>query len=480
MNSYDVLGVSKDSSDKEIETSYMDLKKKYDPSFNTSIHAYKKYREVIRAYEDIKNEKRRNMYNLKDEVTINNREDKNYNLYDYNKEEKTLEKIDIDYDSVDENTDAYFKNIIINKDISYLYYLLNLNYSVSYKRKIKCDDCKELTTCDFCDGKKVVYEDNHLVWCPKCFGTGKVSKECDKCFTLGYTTRENTISFNVDEEVKVFKGLGDSYNNFKSDVIINFNFYDKDNITIKDNIIEINYNLNKEETSKGINIVYGNDESSFNLIVPPFVSDNYVSEINFNNYTLRFIFTNSKYDGNDITYYLLFNKKYINHYIFFNSDYSEYSEEKSDVYFNEVFINTSLVIKGFGEKGKYGGSNGNLIIEMILSDVKDIIYTRDIEIINTSRLFNLLGGNSVIYNYGFRSKNSVICRDNKYYLFTGTLDKKAKLKEYFIIKLIMILLWLLIPLLIVLLPYNETMYITLVSVLVSYIIISNFIMEVRV
>lgn len=480
MNSYDVLGVNKNSSDKEIETSYMDLKKKYDPSFNTSIHAYKKYREVIRAYEDIKDEKRRNMYNLKDEVVINTKKDKKYNLYDYNKEEKALEKVDIDYDYVEENTDAYFKNIIINKDISYLYYLLNLNYSVSYKRKIKCDECKELMICDFCDGKKVVYEDNHLVWCPKCFGTGKISKECDKCFTLGYKVEENSISFNVDERVKVFKGLGDNYNNFKSDVIVNFNFYDKDSIAIKDNVIEINYSLTKEETSKGINKVYGNDESSFNLIVPPFVSDNYVSEINFNNYTLRFIFTNSKYDGNDITYYLLFNKKYINHYIYFNSDYSEYSKEKSDTYFNEVFINTSLVIKEFGEKGKYGGSNGNLIIEMILSDVKDIIYTRDIEIINTSRLFNMLGGNSVIYNYGFRSKNSVICRDNKYYLFTGTANKKIKLKEYFIVKLIMSLLWLLIPLLIVLLPYNETMYVTLISVLASYILISNFIMEVRV
>ena len=65
MDSYEILGVNKDSSDKEIEVAYLDLKRKYDPSFNTSIHAYKKYREILKAYENIKDEQRRKMYDLK-------------------------------------------------------------------------------------------------------------------------------------------------------------------------------------------------------------------------------------------------------------------------------------------------------------------------------------------------------------------------------------------------------------------------------
>ena len=64
MDSYEILGVSRDASDKEIEVSYEDLKRKYDPSFNTSIRAYKKYREILKAYEDIKSESRRKMYEL--------------------------------------------------------------------------------------------------------------------------------------------------------------------------------------------------------------------------------------------------------------------------------------------------------------------------------------------------------------------------------------------------------------------------------
>ena len=59
MDSYDILNVTRESSDKEIEIAYSDLKRKYDPGFNTSIHAYKKYREICKAYEDIKDEQRR-------------------------------------------------------------------------------------------------------------------------------------------------------------------------------------------------------------------------------------------------------------------------------------------------------------------------------------------------------------------------------------------------------------------------------------
>ena len=40
----------------KLEVSYEDLKRKYDPNFNTSIRAYTKYREVLKAYEDIKND----------------------------------------------------------------------------------------------------------------------------------------------------------------------------------------------------------------------------------------------------------------------------------------------------------------------------------------------------------------------------------------------------------------------------------------
>ena len=81
MNSYEILNVSKEASDKEIEVAYEDLKRKYNPSLNTSIHAYKKYREILKAYESIKDEQRRKMYNLQDEQDIETASHKEYELY---------------------------------------------------------------------------------------------------------------------------------------------------------------------------------------------------------------------------------------------------------------------------------------------------------------------------------------------------------------------------------------------------------------
>lgn len=478
MNSYDVLGVSRTSSDKEIETSYLDLKRKYDPSFNTSVYAYKKYREVIKAYEDIKNEQRRKMYDLKEDDTLEIIEDNKYNLYDYNC--VVIKDTSIDYNLVEDTKETYLEDIVINKDISYLYYLLNLSDSITYKRKVKCHKCNKLSECKVCKGDKVVEHEGHLVWCKECFGTGKVSEECDYCLGQGYVLEEHSLSYIVDSESKDFKNEGDVYDDFKSNLILHFNFYDKDSIRINDNVIEINYKLSKKETIKGVNKVYGNDEGAFNLVVPPFVCDNYEINVDFNEYKLKFIFTNEAYNGKDITYYLLFNKKYLNHYIYFNSNYSGYSFYKDDEYFNEYVINTSFSVKGFGEKGKYNGSDGFLNVKVILSDVKDIVYTRDVEIIESSKLFNLFGGNNVVYNYGFKGRNSVVYKDNKYYLFTGDSNKKLKLKDYFLVKCMMALLWLLIPLIMVFIPYSAGMFIVLISVLAGYFILCNFLMEVRV
>lgn len=48
---YDVLGVSKDASQKEIKQAYRQLAKKYHPDLNKEPGAEEKYKEVTEAYE---------------------------------------------------------------------------------------------------------------------------------------------------------------------------------------------------------------------------------------------------------------------------------------------------------------------------------------------------------------------------------------------------------------------------------------------
>ena len=226
MDSYDVLGVSKESSNKEIEIAYEDLKRKYDPSFNTSTRAYHKYREVIKAYEDIKNDIRRKMYDLKDSETLENKEEKEYRLFDYNSEKTKKEDIKVDYNNLEQVDEIVKEDIVVSKRVSYLYYLLNLKIDVEYLKRVMCKECSSFTICNSCDGKGVVFYKEKQVYCPICHGSGKVSERCDKCNEDGYYLKEEKVSFCVDNESMTFSDLGNEYYDFsKSSLVINFDFY---------------------------------------------------------------------------------------------------------------------------------------------------------------------------------------------------------------------------------------------------------------
>ena len=120
MDSYEILNVTRESSDKEIEISYEDLKRKYDPSFNTSIRAYTKYREVLKAYETIKNDIRRKMYDLKDTNEVKAKDNKEYKLHDFNQSIIEVEE-KVNYNNVESISEIVKEDIVIEKSVSYFY-----------------------------------------------------------------------------------------------------------------------------------------------------------------------------------------------------------------------------------------------------------------------------------------------------------------------------------------------------------------------
>lgn len=480
MDSYEVLGVTRDSTDKEIETAYNDLKRKYDPSFNTSIHAYKKYREILKAYENIKDEQRRKMYNLEDNQVTEFVEIKKYELYDFfNKSEVVQRKEKIDYDKVEDLNATSYKDIVVNVKLSYLYKLLNLRYDLEYFHKVKCESCLEFVPCPICEGEKVVEYEENMIWCPVCRGEGKVSVNCKKCGGSGYHLSKDKVSFYVDEDFIELKGYGDDYgNNFKSNLKVCFDFYDKESINVSGNNIEINYKLTKEETVLGFAKEYFSELGAFKLDVPSFVEDGYTQQFDFNNKKVTFKFYNDKYNGEDKEMYLFINKKFKDKYIYFNEDYSEYSLEETSTCTNLVKCSSKVEIEGKGNPGKYGGKNGNLTINVEFNKDDEIVYTDNVKVLETSRVFNILGGNAgAFYHWGFKGANSLIRKKNVYYLIRGSSEEKRKLKEYFLFKVLSLFCWAILPLIIIFAPYNQTMFIVLISVLVAYLVIINFVME---
>lgn len=482
MDSYEILGVTRESSDKEIQICFEDLKRKYDPSFNTSIRAYKKYREILKAYEDIKSESARKMYELKDNNGVKAKIKKEYKLFDYSSETKVVRETKVDYNNLEEVSELHRANIVINKRISYLYYLLNLKVYLTYYRNVLCDECNKFVKCNTCDGKGAVYYREKQVYCPNCHGKGEVSDSCSKCGGEGVYKRQEHISLLVDNEVMVIKDLGNEYYDYsKSNVIINFDFYDKNSIVVKNDEIQVNYKLSKEETINGLSKEYYGENSAFKIEVPSFASDNYKQEVIFNNKKIIFTFYNEEIKGCNKEYCLFINKKYQGQDIYFNCDYSKCSEISGEEYFNQVSLtNKEILIKGLGEKGKYNGENGDLVIKCIFNNGKDIDYRSDVEVIETSKMFNLLGGRiNNISHFGFRGKENLINYKDKAYLLTGNSNVKVKLKNYFLFKVVSLVIWVLLPLLMFVIPYNETMFVIMFIVFGIYLVLVNLLMEVK-
>lgn len=482
MDSYEILGVNKDSSDKDIEVAYNDLKRKYDPAFNTSIKAYKKYREILKAYENVKNDIRRRMYDLKDDQKIENSRAKKYKLYDFSKKEDSIKEEILDVNSLEEISEVKREDIVINKKISYLYYLLNLKIDLVYFKDVICNECSNFVVCDECEGVGVVYYKEKQCYCPKCHGAKKISEGCLSCHDEGNYKKEEKISLFVDNEKMIINDLGNEYyDSTKSNVIINFDFFDKEKISVLNSEIRVNYYLNKEETFNGVNKDFYGENGAFKLEVPSFVNDGYTKEINFNNKKIIFTFYNSKIEGNNTIYHLFINNKYKNQSIYFNEDYTKCDYQKNDVFFNEIKLEEKIIINNKGEKGIYGGNDGDLIIKCFFDNSKDIKYIRDVEEINTSKIFNMLGGKfNGISHYGFKGNNCLIKSNDKYYLLNGQSCEKIKLKDLFLFKIISLLLLFIVPGFAFIISYSEAMYVVLISILISYLLLINLLMEVKV
>lgn len=223
---YEILGVSKDSSQEEIKNAYRKLALKYHPDVNKSKEAEEKFKEITEAYAVLSDPEKRKQYDIYGEEGI----------HAQYTDEDLFRNVNFDdiFRGFGFNFDDIFRTFFGNYG-GYRQESLDLGYDLdltledlsSDKPKLielnridPCPVCKgsglepggKWVTCPECNGtgqKRVVKRAGFASFvtvsiCDRCHGTGKVAdRPCRSCGGTG------KIRKNVKIEVKVPAGIDD-------------------------------------------------------------------------------------------------------------------------------------------------------------------------------------------------------------------------------------------------------------------------------
>ena len=201
---YDILGVSKSSSDQEIKKSYRKLAMKYHPDRNKAPEAETKFKKISMAYDVLSDKEKKEKYDSFGMEGLQSGGGGGPNPFDifsnlfgggghghgpgpgmfrhnFNQHRKTKTKDRVEL--VDVNLDDIYNEKVLN---------------INYTKKIICNMCsglgtmsrENIKTCKTCDGNgrimRIVQLGPNMIsqsqeTCTNCMGLGKYIKEIDKC-----------------------------------------------------------------------------------------------------------------------------------------------------------------------------------------------------------------------------------------------------------------------------------------------------------
>lgn len=452
MDYYKILNLKEDATLKEIEQAYLDLSSFYNPENNVSKLAYKKYREIKKAYNVLKEIKQREMYNLirkADIVSEKIEEDGNVLEYDdFSRSSYKREDISKFKDVL--VSDLYSDYTKIELTIPYLYYLVNSEYKVEYLKNVVVSS---ESICDVCLGIGKVKKEDKIVVCDVCLGTGKK-----------VVIREEKVSKDVIVSEEVIDN--------DDKLIVKFDFKDKDEYVVNGNEINFKHVVSEQEYYNGIYFyLYNNDNE---LLIEETNFDNLVKSYVFLDKVINIEYVLKEYKGKDKYGYIVSNRDVI----YMNPKDYTYSFTSSDTFTLKVELNDNIVtINDLGTKG-YNKENGNLIVEVIKLNNEDnlqVFFDREIKKVSAN-LFKFKGTynkHKFSYNKSFDYDDDYIYIPNKAYTL--------KLKYYSLFRILFISMYLIIPfILFLVLGVSYAFFISSFVVLIVYVIGVNLLMEVKI
>jgi len=225
---YKILGVTKESTDKEIKKAYRTLSKKYHPDKNPdNKESEDKFKEVSEAYSILSDKEKKS----------------NYDRFGDPKGQPQNPFGGVNMDDIfSQFGDAFGgrfggrrkvkgSDIRVNIKMSLEEMFTGDHKTIKYRRNKKCGTCNgtggDSDTCGGCNGQGVVNQIQETpmgrfqttISCPKCGGVGKViTKPCGGCASNGVMLSEEQLSFDIpkgimDGETLRVSGKGNSIRN---------------------------------------------------------------------------------------------------------------------------------------------------------------------------------------------------------------------------------------------------------------------------
>lgn len=473
MDYYKILKIDSNATEKEIEEAYKLLSSTYDPMFNTSPIAYKRYREVQLAYKMLQNKKVLNFQEEQDNLNLETFDTFDYEKYFNKKENSTYVSRPLEeknnYLDIKYNDKIILPNFNYKKEISvdYLEVLLNCKLECVLYQKQECDHATK-KECNLCNGIGKVSYQNEIILCPKCKGK-KVIKECD-CHNHSYIKTEKKITLDLTQ-------MNLNKPNLILDTIVTFNIINKDKVKVYKDRIEVVYDLSKEEVLSGFKKRYLTDSGLINIETKDFDNDLIIP---YKDTQIVIHFNKISYDGDDITKTMLFDRKDLNKTLYLNLDNLTYSETKDQNHLHRFVLKEmqgTTTFSNKGEKGYLEGKDGDLILNYIACSGYHHIDNKPIQIEETSYLYNLFGGKG---NIGFKGKNYLVEKENYILILTGNSKKKDYISNYLWIKLFIYLCWILLPMIILLAPISKQLLLSSCIVTISYSILANILLRLKI
>ena len=221
---YDVLGVSRDASDKEINSAYRKLAKKYHPDINHEPGAEEKYKKINEAYEVLHDQQKRAQYDQFGSAGVNGQggfgggAGQGYGDFsgfgDFSDIFGDIFGNGARQQHVDPTAPTRGEDLDYTLTIDFMDAITGKKTQVSYTRSETCSTCQGSgaekgtlpTTCDKCQGtgymtitqQSLVGVVRRQTTCDKCHGRGVIIEHpCQTCHGNGVVDGKNTIEVNI-------------------------------------------------------------------------------------------------------------------------------------------------------------------------------------------------------------------------------------------------------------------------------------------